>query len=52
MLTKVYEKYIEFRTGSNQKKRRKTKKTKFPKEYVENTNLYKPVLNKIMTTQD
>ena len=28
------------------------KKTSFPKKYVENTDLYKPVLNKIMTTQD
>ena len=27
-------------------------KTSFPKEQVENTDLYKPVLNKIMTTQD
>ena len=31
MLTKVYEKYIEFRTGSNHKKRRKTKKLNFQK---------------------
>ena len=34
------------------KKRRKTKKTSFPKEKVENTDLYKPVLDKVMTTQE
>ena len=28
------------------------KKTSFPKKYVENKDLYKPVLNKTMTTQD
>ena len=39
-VTKVYEEYIGFRTGSNHKKRRKTKKkTRFPKKYVENTDL-------------
>ena len=27
-------------------------KTSLPKEQVENTELHKPVLNKIMTTQD
>ena len=27
-------------------------KTSFPKESVENVDLYKPVLNKIMTTHD
>ena len=27
-------------------------KTSLPKEQVENTNLHKPVLNKIMTTQN
>ena len=32
MLQKVYEFGIEFGTGSNHKKRRKTKKTSFPKE--------------------
>ena len=31
-VTEVYEEYIKFRTGSNHKKRRKTKKTSFPKE--------------------
>ena len=33
-------------------KNAKHKKTSFPKEQVENTDLYKPVLNKIMTTQE
>ena len=45
-VTKVHEGYIEFGTGSNHKKHRKTKMG-FPKEYVENAGLYK-----IMTTQD
>ena len=27
-------------------------KTSFPKEKVENTDLYKPVLNKVMTPQE
>ena len=33
-------------------KAQKDKKTSFPKEKVENTDLYKPVLNKVMTTQE
>ena len=28
------------------------KQTRFPKEQVENTDLYEPVLNKIMRTQE
>ena len=37
---------------SRQKKTESTERQKdsFPKESVENTDLYKPVLNKIMTT--
>ena len=31
---------------------REIQKTSFPKEQVENTDLHKPVLNKIMTTQE
>ena len=31
---------------------RQKKQTSFPKEQVENTDLYKPVLNKTMTTQE
>ena len=42
---------MEIRTGSKHKKSRKTKKTSFPKEQIENTDFYRPVLNKIMTTQ-
>ena len=51
-VTKVYEELIEIRTGSKHKKHRKTKKTSFPKEQIENRDLYKPVLNKIMTAQE
>ena len=35
-----------------QRKHRKTKKTSFLKETVENTDLHKAVLNKTMTTQE
>ena len=44
-------KIISNSTYNRQKtqKIRKTKKTSFPKESVENADLYKPVLNKIMT---
>ena len=34
------------------KKLRKTKKTSFPRELVENADFYKPVLNKIMTSHE
>ena len=51
-IRKVYKEFIEIRTGSKHKKHRKTKRTSFPKEQTENTDLYKPVLNKIMTTQE
>ena len=44
---KVYEGNIELDT---MQKAQKDKKTSFPKESVENVDLYKPVLNKIMTT--
>ena len=33
-------------------KRAERQKTSFSKEYVENADLYKPVLNEIMTTQE
>ena len=48
---KVYDGYIEFDTIQ---KGAKIKKTSFPKEQVENADLYKPVLllNKIMTTHE
>ena len=35
-----------------QRKHRKTKKTSFLKETVENADLHKAVLNKTMTTQE
>ena len=35
-----------------QRKQKKTKKTSSPKEQVENTDLNKPVLNKIMATHN
>ena len=37
--------------AENTKSTERQKKS-FPKEQVENTDLYKPVLNKIMTTQE
>ena len=44
---------IEFNTESRKKtKRAKRQKTSFPKESVENAGFYKPVLNKIMTTEE
>ena len=46
MLEKVSEGCIEFNTMQ------KAQKTSFPKESVENTGLYKPVLNKLMTTHE
>ena len=41
-ITTVYEDYVKFRTGRKHKKRRRTKKTSFPKEQVEHTDLYNP----------
>ena len=51
MLYKVYQGYIEF-NSKQRKKRRKTKKTSFPKESVENADLCKLVLNKIITSHE
>ena len=42
---------IRHRTERKHKKRRTTK-TSFQKESVENADLHKPVLNKIMTTHE
>ena len=36
----------------NAKSVEKQKKTSFPKESVENAELYKPVLDKVMTTHE
>ena len=38
--------------NSKRRKHRKTKKTSFPKEYVEYVDLIKPTLNKIMTIRN
>ena len=47
---KVYEGYIE--SIWHNAKSIKKQWTRFPKESVENADLYKPVLDKIMTTQE
>ena len=38
--------------NTKSKERQKKKKTSFQQGQVENTDLYKPILNKIMTTQE
>ena len=43
---------MRHRTGRKHKKLRKTKKTSFPKESVENVDFYKSVSSKIMTTHE
>ena len=50
-------KYMKITLNSTQKRQKNTKsagrqKTSFPKEKVENADLYKPVLNKIMSTEE
>ena len=55
MIIQKLQKFMKITSDSEQtenKKRRKTNKTSFPKEKVENTDLHKPVLNKVMTTQE
>ena len=47
MLWRLYQ--IRHITGRKHKKEPKDKKTSFPKTSVENADLYKPALNKIMT---
>ena len=42
----------KYRTKNKQTKTQKDEKLVLPKEYVENANLYQPVLNKIMTTRE
>ena len=46
---KLYEGYIEF-NSTQRKKSTERQKTSFPKESVKNADLFKSVLNKIMTT--
>ena len=48
-INKVYEGYIEFHT---MQKAQKYKALSFPKQSVENADLYKLVWNKIMTTHE
>ena len=42
----------KYRTKNKQTKTQKDENLVLPKEYVENANLYQPVLNKIMTTRE
>ena len=51
----MLQKFMKSTSNSEQAKITKSaerQKTSLPKEQVENTDLHKPVLNKIMTTQD
>ena len=51
----MLQKLIKIRSNSEQAKNTKIakrQKTSFPKEQVENKDLYKPLLNKIMATQE
>ena len=47
---KVYEDYIKFDTKRH--KTEKAQKGSFPKESVENVDLHKPIMSKIMTTHE
>ena len=44
--------WIRHRKGKKNTKSAGRQKTSFPKEKVENADLYKPVLNKIMATEE
>ena len=49
------QKFMKIKSIQNRQKTQKAqkdKKTSFPKEKVENTDLYKLVLNKVRTTQE
>ena len=52
MITKVYEDQQANSEQAKTQKAQKDKKNSFPKEQVENIELHKPVLNKIMTAQE
>ena len=43
---------MAWRTERKQRKHGKTKKMGYPREQVENADLYKPVLSKIMGTHE
>ena len=53
----IIQKFMKITSNSEQTENTKSaekqkKKTSFPKENVENTDLYKPVFNKVMPTQE
>ena len=55
MIMQMLEKFMKITSNSELAENTKSaerQKTSSPKEYVENTDLYKPILNKIMTTQE
>ena len=59
MYSNVYDAISLFKNKWEQKhntwynaRRAEIQKTSFPKESVENADLYKPILNKIMTTHE
>ena len=55
MIIQMLQKFMKITSNSEQAvntKAQKDKKTSFQKEWVENTDLYKVVLNKIITTQE
>ena len=45
-------KFMKVTSNLTQCKKRRNTKTRLPKETVENADLYKPALNKIMTTHE
>ena len=55
MIIQMLQKFMKITSNSKQAvntKAQKDKKTSFQKEWVENTDLYKVALNKIITTQE
>ena len=46
----IYQKWLHKCHEAYKDNIEKREQTRFPREYVENADLYKPVLNKIMTT--
>ena len=54
MIIQKLQKFMKITSNSEQKtqKAQKDKKNSFPKEKTENTDLYKPILNKVMTAQE
>ena len=56
MILQKLQKFMKIMSNSekaeNTNAQKDKKKTSFPKEQTENKDLYKPVLNKVMTTQE